>query len=73
MACDVPGLQCQVNAADALRFLDHEARRCVHGSRDDREIVVLNLPALLKVLGLERMNDFEAGAFREQFRRELRR
>jgi hypothetical protein len=54
---------------DAIRYLDHEAAQC--RGRDAGEALCLLLPAMLKVLGLERMDDFEAAAFRHGFKRDL--
>ena len=48
--------------ADALRYLDHEARLC--RDHDAHEALCLLLPALLKVMKLSPMDDYEALAFR---------
>jgi len=48
--------------ADALRYLDHEARLC--RDHDAHEALCLLLPALLKVMKLPAMNDYEALVFR---------
>jgi hypothetical protein len=47
---------------DAIRFLHHEAQVC--RDRNSAEAICLLLPALLRVLHLQPMDDFEAGAFR---------
>ena len=54
---------------DAIRFLDHQARLC--RGRDASEAFCLLLPAMLRVLGLERMDDLEAAAFRHGFKQDL--
>ena len=48
--------------AEALRFLDHEARSC--RDHDAHEALCLLLPALLKVMELSAMDDYDALAFR---------
>ncbi len=55
--------------AEALRFLDHEARNC--RDRDAHEALCLLLPALLKVMDLSRMDDVEALDFRMQLHKAL--
>lgn len=54
---------------DAIRYLDHQAARC--RGRDAGEALCLLLPAMMRVLGLERMEDVEAAAFRFGFKRDL--
>jgi hypothetical protein len=56
--------------ADALRFLDHEARQC--RDRDAHEALCLLLPTLLRVLRLTPMDSFEALDFRCQLREKLK-
>lgn len=48
--------------ADALRYLDHEARLC--REHDAHEALCLLLPALMRLLELHAMDDYEALAFR---------
>jgi hypothetical protein len=55
--------------SDALRFLDHEALSC--REHDAHEALCLLLPALLKVMELPPMDDFEALAFRIELRNAL--
>lgn len=55
-----------MNAEQALRFLAYEALYC--RQHDSHEALCLLLPALVDVLGLPRMNGYEA----EQFRGELK-
>jgi len=57
--------------ADAMRFLDHEAVLC--RDRDAHEALCLLLPALLRVLELSPMDDYEALAFRIEFHNALLR
>jgi hypothetical protein len=54
----------------ALRFLDHEAKRC--RDRDSHEALCLLLPALLKVFKLQPCDDFQALEFEGKFHKELR-
>ena len=54
---------------DAIRYLDHQAAEC--RDRDTSEALCLLLPAMMRILGLERMEDFEAAAFRHGFKRDL--
>jgi hypothetical protein len=58
-----------VTTANAIRFLHFEAAKC--RDRDSCEAFCLLLPALLRVLELEPMQDVEAGAFRHEFRLKL--
>jgi hypothetical protein len=60
-----------MTAEQAIRFLDHQARRC--RDRDSAEALCLLLPALLKVLNLQPMDACEAIAFRLELRGTLRR
>ena len=53
-----------MNTSDALRYLDHEAKEC--RDRDMHEALCLLLPAMLRVLELEPMNDLEAIAFHRE-------
>ena len=59
-----------MNADDAIRFLAHEAKAC--RDRDAHEALCLVPPALLRVLGVRAMDDFEALEFMRQFHNELR-
>lgn len=54
---------------DAIRYLDHEAAQC--RGRDACEAFCLLLPALMKIMGLERMEDVEARAVEYGFKRDL--
>ena len=54
---------------DAIRYLDHQAKQC--RDRDNHEAFTLLLPPMMKVLGLDRMDDVEAAAFRHGFKRDL--
>jgi hypothetical protein len=56
---------------DAIRFLDREAAQC--RGRDAGEALCLLLPAMMKIMGLDRMSDLEALAFKYGFRRDLDR
>ena len=58
-----------MTAADALRFLDHEARLC--RDRDAHEALCLLLPALLKAVELPPMDDYEALGFHVELHRAL--
>jgi hypothetical protein len=60
-----------VTTANAIRFLHHQAALC--RDRDACEALCLLLPAMLKVMALDPMEDVEAAAFRYQFREELHR
>ena len=55
---------------EALRFLAHQAKRC--RDRDSAESLCLLLPAMMRLLCLEAMDDFEALDFHLQLRTELR-
>jgi len=59
-----------LSAENALRFAANQARRC--RDRDSAESLCLLFPALLKILNLEPMNDFEALDFRAELRATLR-
>ena len=48
--------------ADALRYLAHEARMC--REHDAHEALCLLLPALMRLLQLPAMDDYDALAFR---------
>jgi len=54
---------------NAIRFLHFEAEKC--RDRDACEALCLLMPALLRLLQLEPMQDVEAAAFRFQFKQEL--
>lgn len=54
---------------NAIRFLHFEAAKC--RDRDACEALCLLLPALMKIHGLEPMEDVEAAAFRYGFKLEL--
>jgi len=58
-----------MTSADALRYLNHEARLC--RDRDAHEALCLLLPALLKVMELSPMDDYEALAFRIELHKAL--
>ncbi|HMP83232.1 MAG TPA: hypothetical protein PKA41_11075 [Verrucomicrobiota bacterium] len=53
-------------ATEALRYLHYEAARC--HDRDSHEALCLLLPAVMKVLALHAMDDFEAADFKKNFR-----
>ena len=57
-------------AEEALRYLAHEAKEC--RDRDQAEALCLLLPAMLKLLCLKPMDDFEALDFHAHFHAELR-
>lgn len=59
-----------MTAENTIRFLAHEARAC--RDRDSHEAFCLLLPAMIKLLDLPAMNDIEAAAFCQQFKKELR-
>jgi hypothetical protein len=59
-----------MSAAEALRYLDNQAKRC--RDRDDAEALCLLLPALLKMLNLEPMDNLAALNFTIEFRAALR-
>jgi hypothetical protein len=59
----------QMTPEDAIRYLDHQAKEC--RGRDASEALCLLLPALLRILELERMEDAEALAFQYGFKRDL--
>jgi hypothetical protein len=54
---------------NALRFLHKEAARC--RDRDACEAFCLLLPALIRILDLEPMEEVEAAAFKFEFRQKL--
>ena len=54
---------------NAIRFLHFEAAKC--RDRDSCEAFCLLLPALLRLLELEPMQDVEAAAFRHEFKQRL--
>ena len=54
---------------NAIRFLHFEAAKC--RDRDACEAFCLLMPSLLKVLGLDTMEEVEAAAFRYRFKQEL--
>lgn len=55
--------------ANAIRWLHHQARTC--RDRDSSEAFCLLLPALLRLLDLNPMEDIEAAAFRHEFKLRL--
>jgi hypothetical protein len=57
-------------AEEAIRFAAHEARKC--RNKDAHEALCLLFPAMLRLLGLKEMDDFEALGFTIDFREELR-
>jgi|GEM_PF-2770588 len=57
-------------AEEAVRYLEHEARRC--RDRDAHEALCLLLPAMMQLLGLKPMDRYEALDFTIRFREELR-
>lgn len=57
-------------AEEGIRYLEHEARHC--RDKDAHEALCLLLPAMLKVLCLNPMDDFEALDFTYKLRDELR-
>jgi len=57
-------------AEEAIRYLDHEARLC--RDKDAHEALCLLLPAMLKLLCLQPMDNFEALDFLIKMREELR-
>lgn len=59
-----------MNAEDAIRFLDHQAKRC--HDRDAHESLCLLLPALRTALALPPMDYGEALAFEIDLRESLR-
>jgi len=62
-----------MRADNALRFLAHEEREWANLGKDEREMVVLLIPGLLKCCGLAPLDDFEAAAFKRDFKAELQR
>jgi hypothetical protein len=54
---------------DAIRFLDHQAKLC--RGRDACEALCLLLPAMMRIMDLDQMEDVEALAFRHAFKRSL--
>lgn len=58
-----------MTAQDTIRFLHHQAANC--RGRDEAEALCLLLPAILKVLQLPAMDDYEAAQFRRQLKSEL--
>jgi hypothetical protein len=58
-----------MTAQDALRFVAHESEQC--RNRDQSEALCLLLPAIMRVLRLPEMEEFEARAFRERLRRAI--
>lgn len=57
-------------AEEAIRFLDHEAWHC--HDKDAHEALCLLLPPMMRLLGLKKMDSFEALDFTIRFREELR-
>jgi hypothetical protein len=60
-----------VNAEQALQLLDNQAKWC--RSKEDHEMLCLLLPALLRVLNLKPIDDFQAKQLRDELRRSLKR
>ncbi len=58
-----------VTTDNAIRFLHFEAAKC--RDRDACEALCLLMPALLRLLHLDPMENVEAAAFRFQFKQEL--
>ena len=58
-----------MTAEDALRFAAYQASLC--RDRDAHEALCLLFPPLLRVLSLPPMEDFEAAAFRYEFKQRL--
>lgn len=59
-----------MNAQDAVRWLEFEAKRC--RDRDSAEALCLLLPALRTALDIPPMEECEARAFRERVKESLR-
>jgi len=59
-----------LTADNAIRFLHTEAAKC--RDRDACEALCLLMPALLRILELEPMEDVEAAAFRYRLKQEIR-
>jgi len=57
-------------AEEALRFIAHQARLC--RDRDTHEALCLLPPAMMQLLALQPMDDFEALDFSIKMREELR-
>jgi hypothetical protein len=57
-------------AEEAIRFLEHEGRKC--RDKDAHEALCLLLPSMLRLLCLEPMDDFAALDFAIEMRKELR-
>lgn len=57
-------------AEEGIRYLAHEAKLC--RDKDTHEALCLLLPAMLRLLCLEPMDDFEALDFAIKMRDELR-
>lgn len=55
--------------ANAIRFLAHQARLC--RDRDSSEALCLLLPAIMRILELDPMEDVEAAAFRYEFKQRI--
>ena len=60
-----------MTAEQAIRFCEHEARRC--RDRDTAEAICLLLPAIRDALKLYPMDDFEALEFRTELKQSLLR
>ena len=58
-----------MTASESIRFLHHQAQLC--RDRDKHEALCLLLPAMLRVLELEPMDDYEARDFRAEFKQAL--
>lgn len=59
-----------MNAADALRFLAHEASNC--RDHDSHEALCLWLPSMMRIFHSEPMNGYEAEAFKAEFKELLK-
>jgi hypothetical protein len=58
-----------VTPTDALRYLHFRSLEC--RDRDAHEALCLLIPSILKALGLDAMDGYEADAFRHQLKTEL--
>jgi hypothetical protein len=58
-----------MTAQDSIRFLNHQAAEC--RGRDAGEALCLLLPAIMRILDLDPMDDVEAAAFYYGFKRDL--
>jgi hypothetical protein len=69
----VPNVQVRkfegVTLTDALRYVSDQAQFC--RVRREHEALCIMIPSLVRVLGLDRMNGYEAEAFRRRLREAL--